>query len=412
MITVEHLSKRYGKKLAVDDLSFTVPDGMVTGFLGPNGSGKSTTMRCILGLDTPTSGQALFTSPGTAHSTEHGSAQNVDAKVVHGITPLTPVAKSNASALNTATSSPAPNSYVNQPFAALPNKLSVAGSILDATWFTPARTGRNHLRAIARGAGISDARVDECLALVGMQDAANTKVGGYSLGMKQRLGVAAALLGDPQHLIFDEPVNGLDPEGVSWMRRTIRGLAEQGRAVLVSSHLLSEMQQTADRLVVIGRGRMIGEYSMDEFLADGTAVEVETTAPARLADALLAASVTAGRARFATPTALEANTVDQGHEAAGVATNDSEWESAQESGMPTVLRVPVEQGRSDAEVRRRIAQAALEQGVLITRLEVKRENLEQRFLAATAEAQEYKTGVQPGQPAQSTYSAHHYGRNA
>lgn len=314
MITVERLSKKYGSKLAVDDLSFTVPDGVVTGFLGPNGSGKSTTMRCILGLDAPTTGRALFTGTDVT-----GAA------------------------------------YTSQPFAQLPNKPSVAGAILDSTWHNKARSGRNHLRALARGAGIPDTRVEECLEQVGMTDAAKDKIGGYSLGMKQRLGVAAALLGDPQHLILDEPVNGLDPEGVSWMRATIKSLAAQGRAVLVSSHLLSEMQLTADRLVVIGRGRMIGEYTMDEFLADGTVVEVEVPDPARLLAALGA------RGRGA------------------------------DVGKQGVVRIPLADGANDATLRGEIAAAALREGLLVTRLETKRENLEARFLAATADAQEYRT---------------------
>ncbi|WP_306516594.1 ABC transporter ATP-binding protein, partial [Corynebacterium sp.] len=209
MITVKQLTKKYGAKTAIKDLTFQVPDGAVTGFLGPNGSGKSTSMRCILGLDKPSSGQAFV--DGTE-------------------------------------------------FSRVRNKPAQVGALLEATWFNPGRSGRAHLRVLAYGAGISAARVDECLELVGLSDAANKKIGGYSLGMKQRLGLAGALLGDPKHLILDEPVNGLDPEGVSWMRHTIRHLASEGRAVLVSSHLLSEMEQTADRLVVIGRGEMIGEY--------------------------------------------------------------------------------------------------------------------------------------------------------
>ena len=319
MITVERLSKKYGSKLAVDDLSFTVPDGQVTGFLGPNGSGKSTTMRCILGLDSPTTGQALFSD-----ASGHGA----------------------------------------QPFATMSNKPRIAGAILDSTWHNKSRSGRNHLRVLARGAGISDARVEECLETVGLTDAAGSKIGSYSLGMKQRLGVAAALLGDPQHLLLDEPVNGLDPEGVSWMRRTIRALAEEGRAVLVSSHLLSEMQQTADRVVVIGRGKMIGEYSLDEFLADGTAIEVEVSDAARLLTAL----GPVGRAVGAVP---------QGR---------------------TTVRIPLPDGMDEQQLRHDIAEAALQEKLLITHLVTRRENLEERFLAATAAAQEYRTsGVyQPG----------------
>lgn len=313
MITVEQLSKKYGSKQAIEDLNFTVPDGMVTGFLGPNGSGKSTTMRCMLGLDKPTAGRVLFSGDG----------------------------------------------YEQQPFAQLHNKISVAGAILDATWHNPARSGRAHLKAIARGAGLPDSRVEQCLKLVGMSEAAGGKVGGYSLGMKQRLGVAAALLGRPQHLIFDEPVNGLDPEGVSWMRKTIRGLAQDGHAVLVSSHLLSEMQITADRVVVIGRGKMIGEYSMEEFLADGTVVEIETTDAIRLVQALQAEGLSA----------------------------------AQDAAHSAKVNIPVSQQLDEATVRGQVAAAALREGILITRLQTKQENLEERFLQATSDAQEYRAGV-------------------
>ncbi|MEJ6018710.1 ABC transporter ATP-binding protein [Corynebacterium sp. H113] len=320
MITVDRLTKKYGAKTAVEDLSFTVPDGLVTGFLGPNGSGKSTTMRCMLGLDAPTSGQVLFSGSFTT------------------------------------------GTYAKQPFAALPHKMNVAGAILDASWFAPSRSGRNHLRAIARGAGISDARVEECLDLVGMTDAGKYKVGGYSLGMKQRLGVATALLGRPQHLIFDEPINGLDPEGVTWMRDTIRRQAAEGRSVLVSSHLLSEMQLTADRVVVIGRGKLIGEYSMDEFLAGGMAVEVETPQVEEFAELVRALGMGI-------------------QEAATQPTNDS----------ANTFRVPVPTDVNEAEIRRRIAETAMERGIVLTRLTTKRDNLEQRFLAATAEAQEYST---------------------
>ncbi|MBC2682116.1 ATP-binding cassette domain-containing protein [Corynebacterium sp. 4HC-13] len=313
MITVENLHKRYGKKTAVRNLNFHVPDGQVTGFLGPNGSGKSTSMRCMLGLDAPTSGHVNFS--GTYSTGEAYSGA----------------------------------------FSALDRKAAVAGSVLDSYWFDPKRSGRNHLRAIASGAGISDKRVDECLELVGLTQAAKSKVGGYSLGMKQRLGLATALLGNPQHLLLDEPVNGLDPEGVSWIRRVIRQLASDGRAVLVSSHLLSEMQQTADRLVVIGRGELIGEFTMDEFLSEGTTIVVESREAVLLAEQLR----------------REGLTVDV--------------------DMDRVLSVQIPQGQSDAEIRTHIAQTALSQGYLITQLNTVAANLEQRFLAATANAQEYRT---------------------
>lgn len=309
MITVRHLSKKYGSKTAIADVSFTVPDGTVTGFLGPNGSGKSTTMRCILGLDAPTEGSVEFFT----------------------------------------------DTYTG-PFADVSDKPKMAGAILDASWFNPARSGRNHLRVLARGAGISDNRVEECLDIVGLQEAAKGKIGTYSLGMKQRIGVAAALLGDPQHLILDEPVNGLDPEGVSWMRNTIRNLASEGRSVLVSSHLLSEMQLTADRLVVIGRGKMIGEYSLEEFLADGTRVEVETPNAVELASELQ----------------------NQGFEITNLQTTAG-------------FSVSVDKNTDEQAVRTAVAMTALEARLPVFGLTTKQENLEQRFLAATAESQEYRT---------------------
>ena len=319
MITVENLTKRYGKKTAVNQLNFHVPDGQVTGFLGPNGSGKSTTMRCMLGLDAPTTGHVSFSG-----AYPHGEAYN-------------------------------------SSFASLNMKAAVAGSVLDAHWFEPKRSGRNHLRVIAAGAGISDKRVEQCLELVGLEKAAKGKVGGYSLGMKQRLGLVGALLGDPQHLLLDEPVNGLDPEGVSWIRRVIRQQAVEGRAVLVSSHLLSEMQQTADRLVVIGKGELIGEYSMAEFLADGTRVLVECREAVLLAEELR----------------------KQGLKA------DVERER--------VLSITVGQQISEQKVRTVVAEAALSQGFLVTGLKTEAANLEQRFLAATSGAQEYRTQQIPGQ---------------
>lgn len=313
MITVTELHKRYGAQNAVTDLSFTVPDSTVTGFLGSNGAGKSTIMCCILGLDRPSSGTVTFDGAD---------------------------------------------------FATLDNKAATAGALLEATWFTPARSGRSHLRVLARGAGIPDSRVEECLEIVGLTGAASKKVGGYSLGMKQRLGLAGALLGDPKHLILDEPVNGLDPEGVSLMRHTIRALAAEGRSVLVSSHLLSEMQLTADRLVVIGKGRMIGEYTMDEFLAGGSHVLVETP-ESRLTDAL------ATRLRDAGFTA-------------GFGLTDSDAPVAE-------LNIDIPDGSTDAEVRRAVAEIALSAGIPVTGLRAETANLEARFLAATADAQEYRT---------------------
>jgi ABC-2 type transport system ATP-binding protein len=210
MIEVERLSKRFGAVTAVDDLSFTVRPGHVTGFLGPNGAGKTTTMRVILGLDAPTSGRAL-----------------VDGRRYDGlIWPLREV-----------------------------------GSLLDATEVHGGRTAWMHLLAIAQANGIGKKRVTEVLRLTGLETVARRRLKGFSLGMKQRLGIAAALLGDPPVLMFDEPVNGLDPEGIHWIRGFFRELAAQGRTVLVSSHLMSEMAQTADHLVIIGRGRLLADTS-------------------------------------------------------------------------------------------------------------------------------------------------------
>ncbi|MGY1801853.1 ABC transporter ATP-binding protein [Blastococcus sp. SYSU D00922] len=215
MIEVRNLTKRYGDVLAVDDLSFDVRPGTVTGFLGPNGAGKSTTMRMVLGLDRPTSGTA----------------------------------------------------WVNgRPFATLTEPLREVGALLDPGAVHPGRTGRSHLRVAARSNGIPSRRVDQVIEEVGLGSAARRRIKGYSLGMRQRLGIAAALLGDPRVLLFDEPVNGLDLDGVRWIRALLRRLADEGRTVLVSSHLLSEMEQTADRLVVIGRGRLIADTTTDEIL--------------------------------------------------------------------------------------------------------------------------------------------------
>ncbi|WP_018024902.1 ABC transporter ATP-binding protein [Corynebacterium ulceribovis] len=221
MIRVEGLTKQYGTVRAVDDLSFEVKPGIVTGFLGPNGSGKSTTMRMIMGLDRPTAGTAT-----------------IDGK----------------------------------QYAELKNPLTQIGALLDAKWFAPNRSARDHLRWIARSNGIGDQRVDEVLEMVGLTEVAKKKAGGFSLGMGQRLGLATALLGDPQTIMLDEPVNGLDPEGIRWVRLFLKQLAAEGRSVLVSSHLLSEMAQTADHLVVIGRGKLIANTSVHEFIKESSQV--------------------------------------------------------------------------------------------------------------------------------------------
>jgi ABC-2 type transport system ATP-binding protein len=213
MIEVFELTKRYGRANAVDGLSFVVEPGHVTGFLGPNGAGKSTTMRMILGLDAPTGGQAL-----------------VDGK----------------------------------PYSTLIHPQHIVGALLDANAVHGGRTARAHLYGIARSNGISAARVAAVLETVGLSGVAQRRIAGFSLGMKQRLGIAGALLGDPQILLFDEPVNGLDPEGVRWIRALLKSLAAEGRTVLVSSHMMSEMALTADHVLMIGRGRLIEDTTVDE----------------------------------------------------------------------------------------------------------------------------------------------------
>ncbi|MBD0674640.1 ABC transporter ATP-binding protein [Streptomyces sp. CBMA156] len=228
MIEIERLTKRYGATTAVDRLTFTVRPGAVTGFLGPNGAGKSTTLRMILGLDTPTGGTVT----------------------VAGV-----------------------------PFASRPRGLRHVGALLDAGDVHGGRTGRAHLAALARGNRIPLGRVDEVLAEVGLGGAAGRRIGGYSLGMRQRLGIAGALLGDPPVLLFDEPLNGLDPEGVRWLRELFRRLADEGRTVFVSSHMMAEMEHTADHLVVIGRGRLIADESLAEFSARNAVSSVAVRAP-------------------------------------------------------------------------------------------------------------------------------------
>jgi ABC-2 type transport system ATP-binding protein len=239
MITAHSLTKRYGAATAVDNLTFEVRPGVVTGFLGPNGSGKSTTMRMIMGIDIPNSGSALIGG---------------------------------------------------KPYAELAWPLRQVGGLLDAKAFHPARTARNHLRWLALTNDIPLRRVDEVLDQVGLTSVANRRAGKFSLGMSQRLGIAATLLGDPQVLLFDEPVNGLDPEGIRWVRHFLIDLAAEGRTVFVSSHLISEMSVTADQLVVIGRGRLIAETSVADFVArsGNAAVKVLTPDRAALASAIIA----------------------------------------------------------------------------------------------------------------------------
>jgi ABC-2 type transport system ATP-binding protein len=237
MIEVNHLTKRYGKTVAVNQVSFTVKPGQVTGFLGPNGAGKSTTMRMILGLDAPTSGEV-----------------RVD----------------------------------GMPYRQLADPLRSVGALLDAKAIVGGRSAANHLMWLTDSNGISRRRVAEVLDIVGLSDVAGKKVGTFSLGMSQRLGIAAALLGDPETVMFDEPINGLDPEGILWIRNLMKSLASQGRTVFLSSHLMSEMAQTADHLIVIGRGRIIADAGTDEFINRHTAssVRVRAVEQADLAEAL------------------------------------------------------------------------------------------------------------------------------
>jgi ABC-2 type transport system ATP-binding protein len=290
MIEVRELTKRYGDKTAVDGLTFTVRPGIVTGFLGPNGAGKSTTMRMIMGLDRPTSGTAT----------------------VNGTT-----------------------------YARLRAPLHEVGALLEAKAVHTGRTARNHLRALAATTGIPRARVDEVIDLVGLHDVANRRAGGFSLGMGQRLGIASALLGDPGTLILDEPVNGLDPEGILWIRRLMQGLAAEGRTVFVSSHLMSEMALTADHLVVLGRGRLLADVSLAELTAraDGR-VLVRSPQPASLSRLLASSDVTVTR---------------------------------DESGRLAVV------GLDSAE----IAQRALDAGLLLTELTPVHASLEDAYLAMT-----------------------------
>jgi ABC-2 type transport system ATP-binding protein len=242
-IEVSGLRKRFGPVLALDGMSFTVQPGQVTGFIGPNGAGKSTTMRVILGLDATEAGTALIGG---------------------------------------------------EPYRSLRHPLTHVGSLLDAAALQPGRSARNHLLWLAHSQGLTAKRVDEAIGQAGLEQAARRKAGGYSLGMRQRLGIAAALLGDPPVLMLDEPFNGMDPEGIVWMRGFLRSLAAQGRAVLVSSHLMSELQDTASHLVIVGRGRVIADTSTRELLAtaSGDRVTLRTTAAPQAAAVLEHAGAT------------------------------------------------------------------------------------------------------------------------
>ncbi|WBO69561.1 ABC transporter ATP-binding protein [Streptomyces camelliae] len=304
MIEAHSLTKRYGERTAVEDLSFTVRPGAVTGFLGPNGAGKSTTMRMLLGLDAPTSGRA----------------------VVNG------------------------KSYADHRAP-----LHEVGAMLEARAIHTGRSARNHLLALAATHGISVRRVDEVIDLVGLHAVAKKRVGGFSLGMGQRLGIASALLGDPATVILDEPVNGLDPEGILWIRNLLKGLAAEGRTVLVSSHLMSEMALTAEHLIVIGRGRLIADTSVAEFTARaaGDLVRVRTNEAEKLRELLAGPDVTV---------------------------------SSQEPGVLLVTGITSEW----------IGRVAAEEGIALAELTPQQASLEEAFMELTRDAVEYQAPAAQG----------------
>ncbi len=306
VIEIQGLTKEYDGKRVVDDLTFEVRPGVVTGFLGPNGAGKSTTMRLVLGLDRATAGRAL----------------------VRG-----------------------------RPYPELADPLRHVGALLDAQALHGGRTAHGHLRWLAASNGLPGRRVDEVLAQVGLTEAAGRRIRGFSLGMRQRLGVAAALLGDPPVLMLDEPVNGLDPEGIRWIRTLLRDLAAEGRAVLVSSHLMTEMALTADHLVVIGRGRLLADDATSEFIDrhGRTRIRVRAVDPAKLA-ALLG-----GTGRDSDVTGLDATDIGGGA-----------WEV------------------SGAEPER-IAALAAANGVVLYEIAVQQDSLEEAFMRMTADSVEYRS---------------------
>jgi ABC-2 type transport system ATP-binding protein len=318
MIEAHDLTKRFGDKVAVDHLSFTVQPSRVTGFLGPNGAGKSTTMRLILGLDRPNGGSAT----------------------IYG-----------------------------RPYAQLTNPLRTVGALLEAKSVHGGRTARNHLLFLAQTQGLPASRVDSVLELVGLRDVATNRAGGFSLGMAQRLGVAAAMLGDPQVLLLDEPVNGLDPEGVLWIRNLMKHLASEGRTILVSSHLMNEMAVTADHLIVIGRGRLIADAATDEVIARGSGqtVRVRTPDPDRLTGLIAAEGGTAV--------------------AAGNGNGSGEGKPGEQAPVLTVTGVTAA----------RIGELAASASVVLHELTPQLATLEDVFLDLTADSLEY--GHLDAQPA-------------
>lgn len=320
MITVSSLTKAYKGTTVVDDLNFEVTPGIVTGFLGPNGAGKSTTMRMIVGLDEPTKGTA-----------------RIDGKT----------------------------------YAEYKHPLSKVGTLLDAKWVHPNRSAASHLRWVAAANGISKKRVDEVLGIVGLSDVAGRKAGKFSLGMGQRLGLACALLGDPEVLILDEPVNGLDPEGIRWVRDFVRALAREGRTVLISSHLLSEMAQTADHLIVIGKGRLVANQSTHEFIKSTS--EVATVVRTDHVDEMKAALMEE-QVRF---------------------------EEGKDLDGRTTLTIP--QQESDW-----VGALAYSYGLRLRELSEKRPSLEDAYLRMTQEHVEYHANVEAAQApeAESTAGRH------
>jgi len=318
MIEVRGLVKQYGAKIAVNDLSFDVEPGHVTGFLGPNGAGKTTTMRLILGLDYPNAGTAI----------------------IHG-----------------------------KQYAGLAYPMREVGALIDAKAVHGGRSAYNHLLCLAQTNNLPKRRVGEVLELVGLTDVARKRTRGFSLGMAQRLGIAGTLLGDPAVLMFDEPVNGLDPEGILWIRNLMKGLAAEGRTVFVSSHLMSEMENTADHLIVIGRGSLLADCTMEEFIArsSGQTVRVRTPQPDLLAKAVSEAipdATTAGAATTAKPTA-----------------------TTESDGSLTV------HGLTAAQV----GDLAFDHGVRLHELTVVRASLEAAFMELTADSVEYRAGEGPAE---------------
>jgi ABC-2 type transport system ATP-binding protein len=326
MIEVRGLIKRYGEKVAVNDLSFDVEPGHVTGFLGPNGAGKTTTMRLILGLDYPNAGTVRIDGRQYAH---------------------------------------------------LANPMREVGALLDAKAVHGGRSARNHLLCLAQTNNLPKRRVGEVLELVGLTEVARKRTKGFSLGMGQRLGIAATLLGDPAVLMFDEPVNGLDPEGILWIRNLMKALAAEGRTVFVSSHLMSEMENTADHLIVIGRGSLLADCTMEEFIArsSGQTVRVRTPQPDVLAKAVSEAAASAG---------------------SGGATGTPATATANADGSLTVHGLTSDQ----------VGDLAFSHGVRLHELTVVRASLEAAFMELTADSVEYRAGQGPatepgagGQPA-------------